>query len=93
MADTLAQDQPFTVTWIRAAQAETIEVETRDFGPSLTAGSGADSGSYLIPASFNNRDDQRIRVWRSNSTPLIWGLSGSAFEARIRNAVEPIVVQ
>ena len=73
--------------------AEAIEVETRDFGPSLSSGIGADSGSYLIPASFNNRDDQRIRVWRSNATPLTTGLAGSAIEARIRNAVEPIVVQ
>jgi len=92
-ADTLQQDQPFTVTWSRAAAAEAVEIETRDYGPNLSAGAAADSGAFLIPASFNNRDDQRIRVWRSNFTPLISGLAGSSLTAEIRNAVEPIVVQ
>jgi hypothetical protein len=92
-ADTLQQDQAFTVTWSRTAASEIVEIETRDFGPTLSTGASADSGAYPIPASFNTRDDQRIRIWRSNSTPLISGLSGSSLKAEIRNAVEPIVVQ
>ncbi len=92
-ADTLQQDQPFTVTWSRQAPAASFEIETRDFGPALSTGSGADTGSYVIPASFNIRDDQRVRVWRSNTTVLNTGLAGSTLQAEIRNAVEPIVVE
>jgi len=92
-ADTLLQDQAFTATWSHTSAAEVIEVETRDFGPSLSAGANADSGAYVIPASFNNRNDQRVRIWRSNSSPLTSGLAGSSLKAEIRNAVEPIVVE
>lgn len=93
VADTLQQDQPFTVTWSRQAVAGAVEIETLDFGPSLSSGLGADDGSFQIPASFNTRNDQRVRVWRSNTTVLNTGLPGSSLSAVIRNAVEPIVVQ
>lgn len=93
VADTLQADQPFDVTWSRVTAAASITVETRDFGPALSAGVGADNGSYLVPASLNIRDDQRVRVWRTNSTVLNTGLPGSSFSAEIRNAIEPIVVE
>jgi hypothetical protein len=92
-SDTLQQDESFTATWSRQNPAAIVEIETLDFGPSLSTGIGADSGSSMIPASFNPRDDQRVRIWRSNSIMLITGRAGSTFEAEIRNAVEPMVVQ
>lgn len=92
--DTLQQDQPFNVIWTRLTAAAKVEVETLDYGPVLATDAGAaDTGSYQVPASFVPRDDQRIRVYRSNQTLLTRGLPGSTFEAEIRNAVEPIRVQ
>ena len=92
--DTLQQDQPFNVIWTRVAAAARVEVETLDYGPVLATDAGvADTGSYQVPASFVPRDDQRVRVYRSNQTQLTRGLPGSTFEAEIRNAVEPVRVQ
>ena len=93
LTDTLRQDTSFTVLWSRGFAADEIQIETRDFGPLLITGTVADNGSYLIPASFTPRTDQRIRIWRGNSTVLTTGRAGSDFEAEIRNSIEPIVVQ
>ena len=93
LADTLDRQQPFTVTWSRQYEAEQVEVETRDYGPSLITGANPDDGDFALPASHRARDDQRVRVWRTNTVDLMTGLAGSRIRATIRNAIEPIVVQ
>ena len=93
-ADTLRQDSAFTVLWSRTNAADAVEIETRDYGPTLVTGTGSiDDGSFEIPASMTARSDQRIRIWRSNTTVLTTGWPGSDFEVVIRNSVESIVVQ
>lgn len=92
-SDTLRQDAAFTVLWNRQYKADLVEIETRDFGPVLATDVGfPDIGSYIIPASFNPRTNQRVRIKRSNSVTLISGLAGSSFTAEIRNTAEPIIV-
>lgn len=92
-SDTLRQDSAFAVLWSRQYKANLVELETRDFGPILATDIGyPDIGSYVIPASFNPRIDQRVRIERTISVVLTTGLAGSKFEAVIRNTVEPIVV-
>ena len=93
VTDTIPLNTIFTTLWSRTTVAEVVEIETRDFGPALASSVGdTDDGSYDIPASQTARDDQRIRITRSNSATLTKGLSGSIFKAGIRNAVEPLVV-
>ena len=93
LADTLDRQQPFTVTWSRQYEAEQVQVETLDYGPSLISGANPDDGDFELPASHRARSDQRVRVWRTNAVELLTGLAGSQMRATIRNAIEPIVVQ
>lgn len=88
-SDTLKNDSSFTVIWNRAYVAGVAEVETRDFASGLTD----DDESLVVPASFNPRNDQRVRIWRRNTVSLTGGRPGSFFAAEIRNSVEPILVQ
>lgn len=88
-ADTLKQDSSFTAVWSRTYVANLTEIETRDFGPTNTV----DDGNFVVPASFQPRTDQRVRIKRQNSVSLAGGIPGSSLEASIRNTAEPIVVQ
>ncbi len=82
--------QSLTVTWNVPSQALSAEIETRDFGPTVIQ----DSGTYDIPAGSNvTRSDQRIRLFRFNEVNLAGGLTGSRFRIKIRQSVEPVVVQ
>jgi len=93
LSDTIAVNMPITTLWTRLAPAQIVEVETRDLLPMLASSIGdSDDGSFVIPASTTLRDDQRIRIKRSNMTTLTTGRTGSTFKASIRNAVEPLVV-
>ncbi|MCH7878688.1 MAG: hypothetical protein IH914_05165 [candidate division Zixibacteria bacterium] len=92
--DILFTAAAFTVLWTRITAAEVVTIETRDFGPVLSSSVGdSDDGSFVISSGGTVRDDQRIRVSRKNSTTISVGLTGSSFDAEIRNSVEPIVVQ
>lgn len=93
-SDTLFTDGPFTVLWTRIYSTEEVEIQTRDFEITLsTSTTSPDTGSYTVASGGTVRSDQRIRVTRINKTALTTGLSGSVFEASLRNTVEPIVVQ
>lgn len=93
-SDTLAVNTAFTVLYNRLVAADIVEVETRDWGPTLSTSVGeTDDGSFVVAASNTTRDDQRVRVWRRNSTDITVAWSASTFDARIRNSVSPIVVQ
>ena len=93
-SDTLFQNLAFTVLWSRIYSSEEVVIETRDFQTVLaTSIISPDSGRYSVPSGGTLRNDQRVRVSRKNSTNLTTGRTGSNFEASIRNAVEPIVVQ
>lgn len=93
LTDTIAINLPITALWTRQSAAQIVEVETRDLQPTLASSVGdSDDGSFIIPASSTPRDDQRIRIKRSNVTTLTKGMMGSTFKAEIRNAVEPLVV-
>lgn len=89
LTDTLLTDSAFTVRWARRSLANEAEVSTRDFGPVETA----DSGVYLVPAPQQQRDNQRIRVKRTNEVILNGGLPGSVLSISIRRDLEPIIVQ
>lgn len=93
LTDTLQLDTAFTVLWDRQSAADIVEIETRDYGPILSTDVGAtDDGSFDISPSPTVRDDQFVRITRSNVVTLTKGLAGSEFEANIRNSVEPLVV-
>lgn len=88
--DTLLAAQSMMVTWNRPSQAAAADVETQDFA----AEGIADAGSFSIAAVDNPpRPDQRIRVWRFNRVDIAGGLFGSRLKLKIRNTVEPVVVQ
>ena len=94
VSDILFTAASFTVLWTRISAAEVVTIETRDFGPVLSSSVGdSDDGSFVISSGGTVRTDQRIRVWRKNSTTISVGRTGSSFDAEIRNSVEPIVVQ
>jgi len=87
---TVPGQQALTVTWNVPSQALSAEIETRDFGPTLIQ----DTGTFDIPAGSNlTRSDQRIRLFRFNEVNLAGGLTGSRFRIKIRQSVEPVVVQ
>lgn len=93
LTDTITINMPITTLWTRQTAAEIVAVETRDLQSTLASSVGdSDDGSFVIPASSTVRDDQRIRITRSNITTLTKGRAGSTFKAGIRNAVEPLVV-
>ena len=39
------------------------------------------------------RPDQRVRVWRFNEVDIAGGLPGSRFRVKVRQTVEPVIVQ
>ena len=87
---TVSANQPFLVTWSRPSEAAGADVETRDYSVEGIP----DAGSYTIPGGANPaRTDQRIRVWRYNQVDLAGGLFGSRLKLKIRNTVEPFIVQ
>ncbi len=87
---TVAANQPLIVTWNRPSEAAGADVETRDF----QAQGVPDAGTYTVPANQNPaRPDQRIRVWRFNEVTIAGGLLGSRLKLKVRNTVEPVMVQ
>lgn len=92
--DTIPLNTAFTTLWTRTTIAELVEVSTRDYGPVLSTDVGdTDDGSFLIPGSNTVRDDQRVRITRSNTVTLTRGWTGSTFSAEIRNTIEPFNVR
>jgi len=90
--DTIPLNTVITALWTRTTTSELVEVETRDYGPVLSTAVGdTDDGSFLIPGSSTVRDDQRVRITRSNDVTLTRGLTGSSFQAGIRNTISPLV--
>jgi hypothetical protein len=89
--DTLPVNQPMLVRWTVPSRAKSTEVETRDFGPITLP----DSGAYQITGADNNqiRPDQRVRVFRFNEVEMAGGLVGSRLRVKVRQTVEPVVVQ
>ncbi len=87
---TVTANQPVTITWSRPSEAVAADLETRDY---IVEGI-ADAGTFTI-LGINNpaRIDQRIRVWRYNQVDIAGGLFGSRLKLKIRNTVEPVVVQ
>ena len=93
LTDTIPLNTAFTTLWTRTSIAELVEVRTRDYGPVLSTDVGdTDDGSFLIPASATARDDQYVRLIRSNDVVLTMGRTGSSFTAKIRRDVDPFVV-
>ena len=87
---TVSNLQPLTVTWTVPSQGKSAELETRDFGPVVMP----DNGVFQIPAGSNPvRADQRIRLFRFNELDIVGGLLGSRMKVKIRQTVEPIIVQ
>ncbi len=87
---TVSNVQPLAVTWTVPSQVKSAELETRDFGPVVMP----DNGVFQIPAGSNPaRTDQRIRLYRFNELDIAAGLLGSRMRVKIRQTVEPIIVQ
>lgn len=87
---TVPGQQALAVAWTVPSQALSAEIETRDYGPVPMP----DVGTFDIPAGSNpTRDDQRIRVFRYNEVDLAGGRPGSRLRIKIRQTVEPVVVQ
>lgn len=87
---TVPANQSLTVTWNRPSEAAGADVETRDF----QAQGVPDAGTYTVPANQNPaRPDQRIRVWRFNEVTIAGGLLNSRLKLKVRNTVEPVIVQ
>lgn len=88
--DTVPALMPLVITWTRPSEAAGVDVETEDFAVSGIP----DLGTFTVPDSFNvARPDQRIRVFRFNQVDIAGGLFGSKLKLKIRNTVEPVVVQ
>ncbi len=87
---TMPANQGLTVRWTVPSRATQAEVETRDFGPQALP----DTGAYVITGANNPaRPDQRIRVFRFNEVNIAGGLLGSRLRVKVRNTVEPVIVQ
>lgn len=87
---TVPANQPLTVTGSRPSEAAGADLETQD----VTGDGIPDAGSYTIPGANNPpRPDQRIRVWRYNQVDIAGGLLGSRLKLKVRNTVQPVVVQ
>jgi hypothetical protein len=87
---TVPANQPLTVRWTVPSQATQAEVETRNFPNTALP----DTGAYVIPGASNPpRPDQRIRVFRYNEVNIAGGLLGSRLRVKVRNTVEPVIVQ
>lgn len=88
--DTVAAGSALEVDWSFTEPTDEVLVETLDFNDALAG----DAGVTTIPPSGNPpRDDQRIRVIRSNSSAVTGGLAGSRLTASIRTTVEPVIVR
>jgi hypothetical protein len=88
--DTLVVFQPIMVRWTVPSRAKSVELETRDFGPTTFP----DTGAYQVPGpSSQARPDQRVRVYRFNEVDIAGGLLGSRLRVTVRKTVEPIVVK
>ncbi len=82
--------QPLTIQWTAPRKAKSAEVETKNFN----AVTLPDSGAFVVPGAQNPaRPDQRVRVWRFNEVDIAGGLPGSRFRVKVRQTVEPVVVQ
>jgi len=94
---TIGLNQTFTTTWQRTSVAQDIEIRTRDCWSWMNGMPViADSGSYLLPGNlcFNQtRDNQYVRIARSNAMNIGGGVAGSVFHASVTNTVEPINVE
>ena len=87
---TVSNLDPLMVTWTVPSQGKSAELETRDYGPVVMP----DNGVFQIPAGSNPaRADQRIRLYRFNELDIAGGLLGSRMRVKIRQTVEPIIVQ
>jgi hypothetical protein len=56
----------------------------------------ADSGSYVLPGNlcFNQtRENQYVRIVRSNAMNIGGGVAGSVFHATVENTIEPLSVE
>lgn len=90
VTDTLVADQPVTVTWSRNVEAFRAEVTSREY----EAQDILDTGTHTIPGlDIQIRPDERIRVSRYNEVQLAGGLAGSRLQLRLRQTMEPLVVQ
>lgn len=88
--DVVQASHPIQLTWSRAAAATEAVIETKDY----QGGPEADDGTKTIPTPGNPaRNDQCIRVTRTNRVAVAGAGPGSAFQASVRNSVEPIVAQ
>ena len=88
--DTLIALQSLIVTWNSPSQAESAEVETRQYGPVVVP----DTGAAMVPALENvAHPNQRIRVFRFNEVSIKGGLPGSRLKVEVRQTVEQIVIQ
>jgi hypothetical protein len=88
--DVIQASNPIHLTWSRAAAATEALVETKDY----QGAPETDDGTKTIPTPGNPaRNDQAIRVTRTNRAVLSGAAPGSTFEASVRNSVEPIVAQ
>lgn len=88
--DVIQSSNPIHLTWSRAAAATEAVVETKNY----QGGPETDDGTKTIPTPGNPaRNDQAIRVTRTNRAAISGAASGSTFAASVRNSVEPIVAQ
>jgi hypothetical protein len=88
--DVVQANHPIHVTWSRAAAATEATVETKDY----QGGAEADDGTKTIPTPGNPaRNDQAIRVTRTNRAAVAGAAPGSTFGVSVRNSVEPITAQ
>ena len=86
----MSADQPLTVTWSMPEQAKAAELETDDFGPVTIP----DNGAFQIPGANNPANpSQRIFLFRFNEVDIAGGLLGSRMRVRIKEEVEPVIVQ
>lgn len=82
--------QPLTIKWTAPLKAKSAEVETRNFN----AVTLPDTGAFVVPGAQNPaRPDQRVRVWRFNEVDIAGGLPGSRFRVKVRQTIEPVIVQ
>ncbi len=87
---TVTKLQSLLVTWDSPSQAESAELETRNYGPVVVP----DTGAAMIPAAENvTRPHQRIRIYRFNEVSIDGGLPGSRLKVEVRQTVEPVIVQ
>ncbi|NIR45597.1 MAG: hypothetical protein GWN99_14370 [Gemmatimonadetes bacterium] len=80
--DTVAANEPLSVTWVSDFQAPYAELLTLDEFFEVQ-----DVGSYSIPANRNDviRSNQRIEIERQNEVEVTGGLSGSYFRLEVES--------